>query len=628
MAAQAWIATDGGAAALLDRAGLSTVLAAADPSADILVLVDLASSDPDDPRGRRTVESLIDAVLDRVPAARVRVAASGDSSGLVAGNRDVYALADILGYRYVTDAGHEYDIVDLGEEEQEGCFPLGSALHGTPASAAWAGADVRIIYAEVRTEGSDGFAAALDTLIAALPKGDKDLHYRLRRDPGEVAAALLATQPPDIVLAERHPNRGTAGFMVAGRSPLLVDMAAALKSGLDPLDLPTPARVAALLPPPQGYGFEGDLAPVAEADPPTTPAAAAAGYEPLARLSRDLARPLDTEMFPLLRPLDSQLARLLGRRGSTVGLGPFVDAAVAMAAQAAEAWQTLFAKDRLVRRTVSLDLDPATIPAAAFEAMVEELDALAPIAAAAPERATGLRWRKWDRAVLFAYEQVLSIPFDRFVSAVDVSRAISFMNDYLGGVIVPVTSDDQGRPLRQVERNLYLPQPNYLALYGGRPIDVSKIEFARYDADEHRLYWKTRHSANGSAEADDGIVSFSRVDGGTRVTITGKQRFTLPLVWQMVDLARWPAIEAPLTTMAYVTFFDRTLSNFEALVEGRDVSLGRAADEDTAHPSIALEAGLARLAERAEPLLARFRPGPSPVRDADADGFVHVVPGR
>ena len=75
--------------------------------------------------------------------------------------------------------------------------------------------------------------------------------------------------------------------------------------------------------------------------------------------------------------------------------------------------------------------------------------------------------------------------------------------------------------MRQAERNIYLPQPNYLVLYQGKPIDVSKLEVVEYAADRHRLYWKTVLSENGSATYDDGIATFERTSDGTRVTITG-----------------------------------------------------------------------------------------------------------
>ena len=112
--------------------------------------------------------------------------------------------------------------------------------------------------------------------------------------------------------------------------------------------------------------------------------------------------------------------------------------------------------------------------------------------------------------------------------------------------------------MRQAERNIYLPQPNYLVLYQGKPIDVSKLEVVEYAAERHRLFWKTIGSENGSASYDDGIATFERTAEGTRVTIVGRQQFTLPLFWQVFDLDLLPDLKSMLVTHAYQTFFDRT----------------------------------------------------------------------
>jgi hypothetical protein len=204
------------------------------------------------------------------------------------------------------------------------------------------------------------------------------------------------------------------------------------------------------------------------------------------------------------------------------------------------------------------------------------------------------------------------------------------MNDYLGGVLVPLAHDAAGRPLRQAERNIYLPQPNYLVLYQGKPIDVSKLEVVDYADDRHRLYWKTMLSENASAVHDDGIATFERDGSGTQVTITGRQQFTLPLFFQVFDPEMVPGLKPRLVTHAYQTFFDRTIANFEALVEGRDIRIGRPVDEPALPPMEQLMPMLQRVAEIATPLLQRFTNGGAamqqPAPQVDADGFVHVVP--
>ncbi len=215
----------------------------------------------------------------------------------------------------------------------------------------------------------------------------------------------------------------------------------------------------------------------------------------------------------------------------------------------------------------------------------------------------------------------------------DVSRAISYMNDYIGGVVVPVEHEATGRPVRQAERNLYLPQPNYLVLAGGQPIDVSKVEVVEWDEDRHTLFWKTIGSENGSAEYDDGSVTFARTATGTAVTIFGRQLFVLPPLWRSIDHALSADLKDHLVTDAYATFFDRTLANLEALAEGRDIRIGRPGplpDEVPPLPSATVEALLEQaldwlggISDRVQRLRS---PSPQTAQQlVDADGFTHVA---
>ena len=90
------------------------------------------------------------------------------------------------------------------------------------------------------------------------------------------------------------------------------------------------------------------------------------------------------------------------------------------------------------------------------------------------------------------------------------------MKDYIGGQTVAIHRDGEGRVTHQAERNVYLPQPNWLVLYGGSVIDVAKLETIRYVEDEHKIVWRTVHSSNDSATHDDGSVRFARVDARER----------------------------------------------------------------------------------------------------------------
>jgi uncharacterized protein (DUF362 family) len=598
------------------------------------------------------VEVLIDLLCDR-SFVDVAVVGTADSSALWADNRDLYALSDLLGYRFVTPQGRTYDIIDLADAPDETVFPLGSALHGTGISRAWIDADIRIVFAKNRTDEEAGYALGLDTLIGVLPLADKTLHYRRRRHPGDVVTALLDVAPVDFVLIDaitsthgtggrRSPDPIGTNTLIAASDIVLADYIGALKMGLDPVVSPIFARVLRRYPLPTRYTVSGSIAPYAGWRNVPLPLLRStqvrAGAVTLDRLVEPWLQLLDSELFPLKNPLDARMNATLAdffadadESSTSQGLLVVANLLLGLVGQVVESYRTMFDKDELHRRAVPLDFDLSSIEDNAFERLVNELTQLEPIAAGAPGMSDGLRWRYVENAVVFHYSRTLPVEFDTFVRRVDVARTIQYMSDYLGGVIVPIAHDAAGRPVRQAERNIYLPQPNYLVIYHGKPIDVSKLEVVEYHSDRHRLYWKTMTSENDSAAYDDGIATFERTPEGTCITIVGRQLFALPLFWQVFDLNLVPDIKSVLVTHAYRTFFDRTLANFEALLEMRDIRVGRPVDEPTPVTAEQFVRLLGRIGEIAAPLLQRGMLPSEPQqagehREIDADGFVHVRP--
>jgi uncharacterized protein (DUF362 family) len=636
-------------AAALERAGFWPVLAGRQ-SSRIVVLPQLGGFSAGSPLATTPslVETLVDLLHDRGHA-DVAVAGSMDSSALWAANREVYPLADLLGYRFVTPNGRAYDLVDLTDDMQEDAFPLDSALHGSGLSRAWRDADIRIVFGKNRTDEEAGYALCLDTLLSALPLPDKTLHYRRRRDVGDVVSALLDAAPVHFALIDAVTSAHGAGggrsavpietrTVIAASDIVLADYIGALKMGLDPAVSPIMARVLKTHRLPQRYDVSGGLAPYPGwCNVPVTlqrATQARTAAPTLDRLMQPWLQSLDPELFPLAHPLDARINATLApffadSDASESGRWMLIAAnvLVALIGHIGNAWRTLFNKDALHRMAVPLGFDPATVGEQKFDELVDELRGLEPIAADAPEMAEGLRWRMVEDAVVFRYQHDFPIDYEQFIGRVDVARTIQFMNDYLGGVVMPLAFDKSGRPVRQAERNIYLPQPNYLVLYQGKPIDVSKLEVVAYETDQHRLYWKTIASENGSASADDGIATFERLPEGTRVSIVGRQAFTLPLFWQVFDLNLLPDLKATLVTHAYRTFFDRTMANFEALVEGRDTAIGRPVDEPATPPVEQLASLLATLGEAIAPLLQRAAQNESAQQEVDADGFVHLRTG-
>ncbi|MEV0387470.1 hypothetical protein [Nonomuraea sp. NPDC050643] len=215
---------------------------------------------------------------------------------------------------------------------------------------------------------------------------------------------------------------------------------------------------------------------------------------------------------------------------------------------------------------------------------------------------------------------------DATAARVDIGRVISYMNDSLGGCVVPVATDDDGRVRWQAERNLYLPQPNHLAMFGGDVIDVCKLESVRHEPDRRRTTWRTVRSPNGSALYDDGSVTFAAADDGRRTTITVRvrQRFTLPLFWQVVDLDAWPELKAALVADAYRQFLPATMDNFEARYEGREFRIGRPPQRVPGPPTERLALLLDLAAQAAGTARERLS---APAEKVGDDGFAHFEAG-
>lgn len=542
------------------------------------------------------VEHLVDLLVARGHGSVV-VGAATHGDGRWLENRDVAVVADLTGYGFVTPAGNAYDVVDLSEDLVPGPFPEGSCLSGSRMARAWLEAGFRISFAKAKTHEEHGFALCLHNLQGVLPLRDKLYHYRGRLDPADVCLDLLRDLPVhfniiDAVVGNhgsfgsRVPKPIATNTIIAGDDTLLTDWVGALKMGLDPHRSALSARALAEFGLPPDYEVVGDLAPWegwANVSPLLSEAVRRVNDSlPLARALSALATPVNSELFPFKSGLVGRVNAAVSSRMGDLDDRPLARAAatslfVSLAAvvHGLEGWRTLFSKEELSWREVPLDLDLGGLDLGDYEAVVGYMRPLEQLIAATPAADNGLRWRYLDGSVLFELSREFDVPFDRFVATVDISRSIQLMNDYIGGSTVAVARDACGRITHQAERNVYLPQPNYLVLYGGREIDVTKVEFIRYAEDHQKIFWRTLKSSNGSAEFDDGSVTFSAVGSeATRVTLVGRQKFALPPLLQVLALERFPELKDALVADAYYRFFDVTLSNFLAEHDARPVRIG------------------------------------------------------
>lgn len=544
------------------------------------------------------VECLIDLLYQRGYQQCI-VGQSCDSSSLWLENRDVVVLADLLGYHFVTPQDHPYDIVNLAEETVIGDFPQGSVLQGAALSRLWAEADFRISFAKNKTHSSHYYSLCLDGLIDIMPDRDKLLHYRDRIKPWNTICEIQRHYAADFCLIDASTsNHGILGgqlsnpistnTIIAGQNTLLVDYVAATKMNLDPHCSPVYDFVQREMPLPDPHYVYGDLTPYHGWINVDTLMADASQkrqqYGALDRLLLPWLQQVDSELFPFKDPLNAQfnqfLQKLLLRAQQEPGaywLLIALNYLIGWLGEGIEAMQVLFWKDHLQRHEVPLNIHPDDYTTDEFASIEPYLDDLSPQLDSSERDENGLRWCFMnDDSVLFDFVQTLPIDFDGFVSSVDISKAIQMMNDYIGGLIVVVDNDEQQRPTHQVERNLYLPQPNYLALYQGKYIDVSKLENIRYNKDQHFMCWKTVFSENDSADYDDGYVSFTRnKDNETQVCVFGRQKFALPPLLEFVNSEAYRPIKKILTKHAYTTFFSTTMCNFAAVYEGRDIRIGK-----------------------------------------------------
>ena len=547
-------------------------------------------------------------------------------------------------------------MVDLGESTVFAPVPETSVLSGQNVSSAWVEADLRVVLARSVTSLVDAYDGCLATLLGAAAEV-------VGADPADVATDLLAHLPPGLAVIDAtvtsHGADGrhllhelTTGSLVVASDALLADSVLATLLGQDRTGSRLVDRALRTMGQPQGR-VAGDVTPfTGVVRPHPLLISAVRRAEPESSIARVLdaavggpdagALPGD----PVLAAIRGVLTPLVAAADEPVGQVGLLGllAALAGLVDQSQAWSVPLAKDRVRQVEVPLGFDPESFAAQeydglpAFFAPFEQLLEGQPSLGGLPRSGIGsesMRWQMLDGAVVFETSRVMAADFGEFVARVDVAAGISLMADYLGGRRVPVSVDHQGQVVRQAERNLYLPQPNYLAIWGGAPIDVCKIELVERSADEQRLLWRTISSLNGSATWDDGSLTFTDLGAdGTRATVRGRQLFTLPRAWSGIDLDLLPELKTPLVEDAYRRFFTATFDNLEACFEGRPYRIGRSGasgDEPLATEMLHQLMGLAQswLDERSSAGTGAFggsaREQPDEV---DLHGFSHFTGAR
>ena len=628
----------------------------------IIIKPDMDCYDPAIPDGTDPVlvEHLIDLLHDR-GFRKIIVGDGRNCADAWLHNRDPLVAPDLIGYRFATPKHRPYEIVDLRAttpgEPAESPSPVGISKY-------WLDSHYRINFAKNKTHEEFVYALCLHNLAGVVATGQGETAHR-RPTPALHCLHVLRTAPPSFNLidaftschggaGQRAPSGMATHALIASENVLLADWVGAAKMGLDPHASPINGKALRRIGLPSRHEIDGDLSPYPlwrNVHPLLAQSASLrANGDALGQIVEPWFQSVDRERFPFkdfyhdrinsfLSPLVAQVDRnprsfwivviinhLLGRIGS------------AIASQ-----YVMFGKDKLRRRFAPLELDPAAYDDADYASIPDYLLPYQTLVESVPPNEIGLRWRHLDGSILFSGTHAFPIPFKRFVSAVDITASIQYMNDYIGGTTVAIRRDRHRRITQQVERNLYLQQPNWMAFLGGDLIDVEKLEFIEYGPSAQTIYWRTVGSPNGSASHDDGSVSFSSTGAGqTTVRIFARQQFALPPLFRLFDVNLMPEIRNPIIDRAYATFFSGTIANLQAKYGGREFRIGRDADTSEAPPgmrigelarylatAVAAVAELLRHREDLEKFGAWLFPAqadthrPSASGAVDRDGFRH-----
>jgi uncharacterized protein (DUF362 family) len=557
----------------------------------IIIKPDLDCYDPALPDG--TDPTLVEHMIDQLHDRGFRKIIVGDGRNCADAwlhNRDPLVVPDLMGYRFVTPKHRPYEIVDLQAAPAPDCI-----------SKYWLESHYRINFAKNKTHEEFAYALCLHNLAGVVCVGSGGLRDQR---PTQLCLQVLRSAPPHFNLidaftschggaGQRAPSRMETRTLIASANTLLADWAGAAKMGLDPHASPINDKALRQIGLPLRQAIEGELSPYPlwrNVHPLLVQSAGLrAAVDGLGRIVEPWFQSVDREHFPFkdfyhdrINAFVAPLMTQLDRNPRSFWTVVIINHLLAQIGSAIAAQYVVFGKDKLRRRLATLELDPADFDDAAYAGIADYLQPYQTLLESVPPNQLGLRWRHLDGSILFSAAHIFPIAFERFVAAVDITAAIQYMNDYIGGTTVPIHRDRRGRITHQIERNLYLQQPNWMAFFGGDLIDVEKLEFIEYGQDAQTIYWRTVASPNASASHDDGSVSFVRSAAGqTTVKIFARQQFALPALFRIFDVNRMPEIRNPIIERAYATFFSGTIANLQAQYEGRDFRIGRDAEAGT-----------------------------------------------
>ena len=237
----------------------------------------------------------------------------------------------------------------------------------------------------------------------------------------------------------------------------------------------------------------------------------------------------------------------------------------------------MFAKGTVIRDGYPFNLNLDNYSPEDYEKIIPSLQEYEQRLLKVPGNSEGMHWIHLPDTVLFYSQRVFNLPYDTFISRVNICHIGEFYRDSISFATEIVERDDLDRPTRQAVRIVALPQPNYAALMGKGNLDVYKLEKIDYSENEQRLWMLTVKSPNGSAVCDDGLTSFNRTEDGkgTIVSFLACQNFPVPPLMALSRIDKWTWFKNTVTEQAYRDFCNTMMQNIQDRYDGRDFRVGR-----------------------------------------------------
>jgi len=522
-------------------------------------------------------------------------------------NWEILKIARAAGYRFNTPKGRKYDVIDLAHEDDlkklKKChFPREYSLSGIHISKAWQEADFRINFAKNKTHEEYLYTLCLKNLLGAIPGKDKHLYYHCCLKVWDVCLELYQHFPVHFNIIDAYvsshgntgaqmPNPIKTETIIAGSNAILVDWVGATKMGIDPYLSPLNRKALTYVGLPDNYRIIGSL----------TPYEGWKNVHPLISDSffrLDEAESIRRILWPASFLNDSQLFPWTKKRYKWVNksLSPFwalIDRSrfllwvfisfnylLVLLFFMNRAWRTILNKKKLRRKEPPINVARNQFKEQDYKRLPEFMRPFEEITDALP-RNNGSCHTFVDGGILYYLERDVEFSFEEFIDKVDICKAVTLMNDYIGGRTVQIKFDSKKRCIHQLERTVFLPQPNLFVLLNGSDIDVTKIEWITYGRGFHKIIWKTVLSDNKSGIYDEGAVTFARLNCRTRIRIMVHQRFAYPPVISWIRLDLFPGLRRLFVVPTYRRFFKKTIDNYCSVAKGKYEAIGRPWIKDT-----------------------------------------------